>query len=130
MKAMRPARTPSPESSLKAMSVTMESLEQQDQVERSAIMASPEQQQQQNEEEGMASPEQPFLEDNDHVVVIHVYCKVCKMWLNGLQQWSEHTEGKKHQKALRRRERGHEIEPAAFSFCTEAYEELLEMATS
>ena len=78
----------------------------------------------------MAFPEEPCLEDNDHVVVIHVYCKVCKMWLNGLQQWSEHKEGKKHQKALRRRERGHEIEPDVLSFCTETYEELLEMATS
>eukprot|EP00439_Symbiodinium_sp_Y106_P063093 s3271_g9.t1 len=33
-----------------------------------------------------------------------IYCKHCQMWLNGPAQWADHEIGKKHRKAVRRRQ--------------------------
>ncbi|CAJ1335663.1 unnamed protein product [Effrenium voratum] len=33
-----------------------------------------------------------------------IYCKPCKMWLNGPTQWADHEIGKKHRKAVRRQQ--------------------------
>ena len=72
----------------------------------------------------MASLENPVDEDHEPEVVVNIHCKFCLRcwpcnWLNGPKQWSDHSSGKKHRKAVEMLETkiGHPIEQPVY-FCT------------
>ena len=57
--------------------------------------------------DAFAEAGRPEAEDENKAQPEHegaIYCRYCEMWLNGPTQWADHEIGKKHRKAVRRKQ--------------------------